>query len=161
MADECTSGSGWIWGISIVIIIILIFLLWLWAWPSGCSSCSSSRAGGNGQAKQVETFDVTVAEKDETHPNYGRGCEFGFVINGIQGKSLTLKSGNQYRFIIRTEGYSFYLSTSEKGCDEGFSVEGTPTEMGSFPFIPTDNMPQPLYYCCKENDYMGGSVLIE
>lgn len=173
MDSTCAGSGGWIWLFVIIVVIIIIFLLYLWVYP--CTSCGTGKARGNtGQPKQVEIFHVTVEEKDSSHPNYGKGCKHGYVINGVQGKSLTLKAGHQYRFMVRTNGYPFYIGTSEKG-DNGSSsdssdssdsnegmidITGTPTESGSFPFIPTLDMPQPLYFVCKNQPYMGSSIII-
>ncbi len=168
MDDTCSSGSGWIWILAIIIIIIILLLLWWWAWPWCCTSCSSGgNRGMSGKPRQVQTFHVTVEEKTEAHPNYNRGSKLGYVIDGVQGKSLTLKAGNQYRFIVRSIDHPFYIGINEKGngpantCTGTIEVTETPTESGSFPFIPTMDMPQPLYYSCCNNEYMGSSIIIE
>lgn len=157
-------GSGWIWAITIIIIVVVLLLLWLWAWPA-CEGCVSGRGA---EPRQVKIFHVTVEEKDKSHPNYGRGSKFGYVIDGVQGQALVLEAGKLYRFIVRSVDHPFYIGESEKGnkdsegeCRGNIEVTGTPTESGSFPFIPTTDMPQPLYYSCCNHDYMGSSITIK
>lgn len=159
---SCMNGSGWIWAIAIIIIIIIILLLWWWAWP-WCSSCTPNVVSSN----KPTVIYINVAEKDSSHPNYNRGSNMGYVIDGVQGKSLVLKAGRVYRFNVSATGHPFYIGTSERGngpsdtCPGALDIGGTPTESGSFPFIPTLEMPQPLYYACCNHPHMGSSIIIE
>lgn len=162
MSETNKNGSGWIWGIIIIIIIIIILLLWWWAWPWSCTSCGTGNA--RGAMAKIQTFYITVAEKNDTHPNYNKGCNFGYVVDGVQGKSLTLKAGVQYRFMIKTDGFPFYIGIKEKGsieCTDIIEIPGIPTENSSFLFTPTLDMPQPLYYTCTNGSYLGSSIIIE
>ena len=130
------------------------------------------------------TFHVSLDIKDDTHPNFKRGADLGYVIDGIQGKALELKSGKRYRFMVNATDYPFYISTSEK-CGNGINhssgsssdtshgpqreednhvgrlnVSGTPTDDSVFIFEPSLEMPQPLYYGCNNGDFMGSSIVI-
>lgn len=162
-AESCSGSYGWLWLFIIIVVIVVLVLLWIWTVKWDCASCKNPNFG---RPQQVEIFNVEVVKKDESHPNYGKGSDFGFAINGVQGKSLILKVGKKYRFDIRTKDYSFYIGTKEKGSSYGavpgaINVTGHHIDSGSFPFIPLKDHPQPLYYCSSDGEYMGFSIIIE
>lgn len=173
MSDSCMRGSGLVWLILIIIVIVIIILLVFWAWPWGsCSGCNTN-------PNQPEVFRVTVAKKNKTHPSFNKGSDWGFVINDVQGKSLILKVGKQYRFVVSCEEHPFYLSVHEKGGKDSeatssdsnyvkqgglpgqIDITGTPITTGSFNINVYKDMPRLMYYACTTGEYMGGSIIIE
>lgn len=42
-------------------------------------------------------FSVISKTKDKTHPDYGKGLDTGFVVNGVQGGTLVLVRGKPTR----------------------------------------------------------------
>lgn len=109
-------------------------------------------------------FNVVTADKDQTHPYYGQGSEIGFVVNGVQGRSLVLVRGKSYTFKVDTEVmHDFYLSTNAKGWGIGTltaGVEGNFTYKGVVTFKPTAETPDLVYYGCRNHKYMGGEIHI-
>jgi len=61
-------------------------------------------------------FEVTAELKDPSHPFYGVGNRLGFVVNGVQGKTLVVVRGKTYSFKVDTNiMHDFYLSLSPVG----------------------------------------------
>ena len=146
-------SNAWIWIVAVIIVIIILILLWVWVLPA--------------QPKPPVTdniFNVTVAEKTPNNKNYGRCSNLCFVINGEESKVLRLKDGETYRFVVRTKGHPFYLTTSSSG---GVGAPGAigeprvPMESGSFPLVASKDLPQPLYYECALHEYMGARIIVE
>lgn len=119
---------------------------------------------------QETTFTVTVANKTSEHPYYQQGASEGFVIDGVQGKELTLVRGTTYTF--QSQGipsfHPFYISTSEKGAGAGTYSAGV-TGNGAWGsrklvFTPGESTPDLLWYQCQTNhlshNYMGWKLNI-
>src|SRR3569623_519602 len=71
------------------------------------------------------TFNVTVQTKDPSHPNFGRGANLGFVVDGAPGKELALARGVTYTFAVRTGiQHDFYFTTSPVGHGAGTVTDG-------------------------------------
>jgi tetratricopeptide (TPR) repeat protein len=109
-------------------------------------------------------FNVVTATKDETHPFYDKGSKVGFVVNGVQGRTLILVRGKAYTFGINTPVmHDFYLSTSPVGWGTGTLTEGVAgnfTYKGVVTFRPTEETPDLVYYACRNHQYMGGTIHI-
>ena len=107
---------------------------------------------------------VVLATKDKAHPHFGEGSGVGFVVNGIQGRTLVLVRGKTYTFEVDTNPmHDFYLSTDPVGwgintLTEG--VEGNFTFKGVVTFKPTAETPDLVYYQCRNHKYMGGTIHI-
>lgn len=114
-------------------------------------------------------FVVSLIEKDERHPWFGRGFvgrghEIAFAVDGESGKELNLVRGQTYEFEIRSDPlHDFYLSTSSVGRGRGVlvdGVEGNFTFDGLVTFAPTASTPDVVYYQCQNHTYMGGRIFI-
>ncbi len=114
-------------------------------------------------------FVVTLVEKDERHPWFGkgfvgRGHEIAFAVDEVPGKQLTLVRGQTYEFEIRSDPlHDFYLSTSPVGRGRKVLVEGVEgnfTFDGTVQFTPTALTPNVVYYQCQNHTYMGGRIFI-
>lgn len=112
---------------------------------------------------------VTLIEKDERHPWFGkgfvgRGHEIAFAVDAVSGKQLTLVRGQTYEFEIRSDPlHDFYLSTSAVGRGREVLVEGVEgnfTFDGMVKFTPTALTPDVVYYQCQNHTYMGGRIFI-
>jgi hypothetical protein len=149
-------SNAWIWIVVVIIVIIILILLWIWVHPAQSSNPKPPVSDN--------IFNVTVAEKTPDNKNYGKGSNLCFVINGKESKVLRLKEGQTYRFVVRTHGHPFYLTTSFSG---GVGAPGAigeprvPMESGSFPLIASKDLPQPLYYECALHEYMGARIIVE
>ena len=117
----------------------------------------------------VNRFVVTLVEKDERHPWFGkglvgRGHEIAFAIDSVPGKELTLVRGRTYEFEIRsTPAHDFYLSSSPFGRGREVlvnGVEGNYTHKGIVTFRPIASTPNIIYYQCQNHTYMGGVIYI-
>ncbi|MDH3639925.1 MAG: hypothetical protein OES09_15900, partial [Gammaproteobacteria bacterium] len=77
----------------------------------------SKRGAADDRTGVTNRFVVTLVEKDERHPWFGkglvgRGHEIAFAVDGVPGKELTLVRGQIYEFEIRsTPVHDFYLSS--------------------------------------------------
>jgi len=67
---------------------------------SGCDSSGSNEQEEEEEQQQMEetTFTVTTAQKTSAHPYSGQGFDVGYVVDGEQGKTLTLERGKTYEF---------------------------------------------------------------
>ncbi len=131
------------------------------------SAATQDRIPGDGNV--ANRFVVTLIEKDERHPWFGRGFvgrghEIAFSVDGVPGKELTLVRGQTYEFDIRSNPmHDFYLSTSPVGRGRDIlvkGVEGNYTYDGIVTFKPTAATPSVVYYQCQNHTYMGGVIYI-
>ena len=111
-----------------------------------------------------QTFVVTVAEKDATHPDFGIGSKLGMVVDGVQGKELILTRGKTYAFKVETDvQHDFYLTTSPVGRGAEVLTEGVTgnfTYRGIVTFTPSGATPDIVYYQCRNHKAMGGKLHI-
>ncbi len=107
-------------------------------------------------------FTVRSAPKDPSHPFYGVGSKFGFIINGVPGKELVLVRGKTYTFKVNTDvKHDFYLSLSRTGWGAATyskGVAGNFTYHGIVTFTPDASTPDTLYYQCRNHKNMGGII---
>jgi len=108
------------------------------------------------------TFLVQAANKNETHPFFNVGDKRGFLVNGVQGKTLVLTRGEKYKFQVDTGvQHDFYFSTSARGWGVGTvtdGVEGQFTYDGVVKVNPNPSTPAVIYYQCRNHKNMGGKV---
>lgn len=109
-------------------------------------------------------FSVVSELKDKTHPDFGKGLDLGFVVNGVQGGTLVLVRGKTYAFDIDTGiMHDFYFS--KKAIGYGMAtikdgVKGQFTYKGIVTFTPGPTTPDTIYYACRNHKYMGGEIHI-
>jgi hypothetical protein len=132
---------------------------------SAVSAYGETVAGTVAQAPSSELeFAVIEATKDETHPFFGKGNPLGFVINGVQGRVLTLVRGKTYTFNVSTGPmHDFYISKGPQGWGGGTLTEGVDgnfTYQGSVTFSPSAATPDIVYYACRNHQFMGGEIRI-
>lgn len=110
------------------------------------------------------TFMVGATDKDESHPYFSKGSRLGFVVNGVQGKELSVVRGETYKFEVDTGvQHDFYLTTSPAGWGAGTytdGVEGQFIYQGEVVFKPGQATPDLLYYECRNHKYMGGKIYV-
>ena len=108
------------------------------------------------------TFTVTVEEKMEEHPHFGEGFPEGFVVDGEQGKALTLTRGETYIFQMEDVPslHPFYLTTDERGLGSGELTEGV-SDNQQLTFTPTASTPNTIYYNCVTHAFMGYRITVE
>lgn len=109
---------------------------------------------------------VTTSTKTAGDPYYGKGVDTTYVINGVQGETLTLTRGQTYTFGIDSPGHPFYLSQEPMGGDSysqeyTTGVTGSRTEFGTLTFAVPATAPSVLYYDCGVHQYMGGQINIQ
>jgi hypothetical protein len=110
-----------------------------------------------------DVFHVTVERKTPEHPWYGQGSPNGYVINGVQGAYLVLKSGKPYIFDVDAPGHPFYLTGSSTGGTRGRdSLAITrPIEQGRFQVELNSNLEgKAVYYQCNSHPMMGSNILV-
>jgi hypothetical protein len=121
-------------------------------------------AATDGAAQAQYDFSVTATTKDKTHPHFGEGGLLGFVINGVQGRSLILVRGKTYLFGVDTGPmHDFYLATDPMGWGTApltAGVKGNFTYKGTLTFTPSAETPELIYYACRNHKFMGGEIHI-
>ncbi|MEW6313063.1 MAG: hypothetical protein AB1513_03295 [Pseudomonadota bacterium] len=128
------------------------------------SGAAYAQLPDDGEAPQHHDFKVTSDLKDASHPYYNQGSPEGFVVDGVQGKTLVVVRGKTYTFGIDTGVmHDFYLSTKPKGwggsvltagVDHNFTYKGTTT------FRPSAETQNEVYYACRNHQYMGGKIMV-
>jgi HEPN domain-containing protein len=109
-------------------------------------------------------FVITVGEKDQRHPQFGKGHKMGFLVNGVPGGPVVVERGKTYSFDVETNPkHDVYISTKPIGWgaspwSEG--VEGAYIYQGTMTFTPTEDAPEVLYYSCRNHPNMGGEIHI-
>ena len=107
-------------------------------------------------------FVITVAEKNSSHPHFGKGHKLGFSVNGEPGKELVVQRSKAYRFEVATDPkHDVYFSTKEIGWGSSpwaDGVEGAFIYNGIINVKLDDKAPKALYYSCRNHPYMGGRI---
>lgn len=110
------------------------------------------------------TMVVTVASKNATHPDFGTGSPNGYVIDGVQGKELTLIRGVKYTFAVNASGHPFVFSSSSVGGPGNngsvitAGVTNSNAQNGTVTFTPSATTPGLIYYQCGSHDNMGWKI---
>lgn len=124
-------------------------------------------SAGMASAQDTNTFTVTVEDKTDEHPFAGQGFSQGYVVDGEQGKTLTLVRGQTYTFQMDDVPsiHPFYLTTSIVGegaepYSEGVEGNGA-TDNETLTFTPDASTPDTMYYNCTNHAYMGGLLVIQ
>ena len=108
------------------------------------------------------TFNVTVEQKEPSHPHFGHGADLGFVVDGTPGKELALARGVTYTFAVRTGiQHDFYFTTMPGGHGAGTVTDGVVGQFiynGDAQFTPAPTTPAVVYYQCRNHKYMGGKI---
>ena len=109
-------------------------------------------------------FNVVSATKDQTHPHFNIGSPTGFVVNGVQGRTLVLVRGKTYTFNVDTGVmHDFYFTTSPIGWGAGTLTDGVDGQFiykGIVTFKPSAGTPDIIYYQCRNHKFMGGQIYI-
>ena len=116
-----------------------------------------------------KTFVVRVATKTSAHPEFGKGSENGYTIDGVEGDTLTLLPGQTYRFNQSDASNSghplrFFRKRTKIGAYlKDVTAFGTPGIHGAFTqiSIPLTDAQTPLYYQCSVHHFMGGRIDVE
>ena len=140
---------------------------------SGDGAIDFSVSGGTGSysicwdtinADVGDNFNVTFAAKTPEHPLFGQGSGFGYVVDGIEGKELTLMRGIPYSFSVMTPNHPFRITTDLAGGTANNVVtngqSGAPAENGTVIFTPNNTHSSQLYYSCEFHQFMGFNVNI-
>ena len=104
------------------------------------------------------SFEVVVGTKDASHPQNGVGSTDGYIVDGVQGKELSLQRGVQYSFNVTATGNPFYIADNAAGQGTGAIIDGvtnTFTEDGMLLFTPSGSTPNTVYYASLLNLNVG------
>ncbi len=116
------------------------------------------------KSSSPNTFLVTSAPKDKSHPFFGQGSEHGFYVDGVAGKDVVVTRGETYTFDVETGvQHDFYLSTTPAGWGAATYTDGVTgqfTYQGLVGFKPTATTPDVLYYGCRNHKFMGGAIYV-
>ena len=111
-------------------------------------------------------FSVIAGSKNHSHPQFGNGSANGYIIDGVQGKELTLIRGLTYTFSVLAPGHPFFISTSIVGGPANLATEVTQgvvnsmVTAGDLFFTPDASHPSLLYYQCGAHSRMGWKINI-
>lgn len=154
-------NANWVFA---AVFLFFIIILFIWGVLAATGDSNGSFFGFNQQNNSsYDVFEVTVAKKSRNHPNHCKGSDYGYVVNGVHGRTLRLMACKTYTFNVNAPGHPFYLTTSSVGDHNGhesINVSETPVEVGSFTFTVPKDLPQPLYYQCSLHEYMGGRIIL-
>jgi len=111
-----------------------------------------------------ESFNVTFAAKDTTHPFYNLGSPFCYYIDNIPFRELKFIRGTTYTFQMKDIPSTdpFYFSTNSKGGGlEPYTdgVNGTPADGNNIiSFVVGISTPDVLYYQSSINEFVGWRI---
>ncbi|HFE39510.1 MAG TPA: hypothetical protein ENK06_14035, partial [Gammaproteobacteria bacterium] len=112
----------------------------------------------------LDTYLITMEQKNISHPFYGIGDKRGFALNGEQGKYVIARRNHPLTFQVRTNPmHDFYISTSEKGWGAAAyraGVSGQFTYNGNVTLTANSQTPDILYYGCRNHNSMGGKIVV-
>ena len=126
------------------------------------AGCGGGGSPGPGAMPGPNTFSITIATKNMTHPNFGQGSAVGLVVDGVQGAVLNLTIGQTYMFNVNTPTHPVYFTTDAVG---GLTFPGripgvTNDQItnGVMTFTPDNTLPLQFFYQCGVHDSMGWEV---
>ena len=127
------------------------------------AGCGGGGNAGPGAMPGPNTFSITIATKNMTHPNFGQGSAFGLVVDGVQGGVINLTIGETYMFNVTTPTHPVYFTMSAMG---GISFPGRITTgvtndqitNGVMTFTPDNTLPLQFFYQCGVHTFMGWEV---
>ena len=145
-----------------IIIICIIIIIYVY------SSCDDEINDLNLSMCPTEFF-ISVDKKVPDHVFAHKGSNYGFTINGINGRPLTLKVNVKYLFNINTPFHPFYFTESPEGNGSNIlslGVFNIPIESGNVTFIITPRQYEKykdkvIYYGCYNHPFMGGCVRLK
>ena len=113
----------------------------------------------------AQTFTVTVATKDSSHPYYGTGSSNGYKIDSVFSPYLQMIPLNTYKFDQSDSSNSghplrfYYEADKTTAYTTGVTTSGTPGSSGAYTqIVPTDSTPPVLFYQCSSHAHMGWGV---
>ena len=122
------------------------------------------------QLKPGDTVYVTIVEKTEAHPYFGRGYHKGYAMNGVEGDTLILVRDSHYVFNIHATfsepkiGTTFHFNLNAIGgghdiYDNKFTEEQMISK-GIWTVVPSEDDPDTLYYGSSDEPWMGGTIVL-
>ena len=100
-------------------------------------------------------FAVSVTPKSAAHPFFGLGHPSGYLVDGVEGKEITLVRGLTYYFDVNATGFPFIISTDSVGGDTlneiTSGVFNSRVQAGTLQFTPSNSLPSLLYYTGTES----------
>ena len=115
----------------------------------------------------AQTFTVTVATKDSSHPYYGTGSSSGYKIDSVFSPYLQMIPLNTYKFDQSDSSNSghplrfYYEADKTTAYTTGVTTSGTPGSSGAYTqIVPTDSTPPVLFYQCSSHAHMGWGVFL-
>jgi hypothetical protein len=115
----------------------------------------------------AQTFTVTVATKDSSHPYYGTGSSSGYKIDSVFSPYLQMIPLNTYKFDQSDSSNSghplrfYYEADKTTAYTTGVTTSGTPGSSGAYTqIVPTDSTPSVLFYQCSSHAHMGWGVFL-
>ena len=119
----------------------------------------------NTSSTPTVTYTVTVAAKTSAHPYAGVGSSNGYLLDGVEGASVSVSAGNIVRFNqgdSSNSGHPLRLYTDAAKnypYTTGVTTNGTAGSAGAYTqLVVTASTPTTLYYQCSNHGYMGGEI---
>ena len=118
-------------------------------------------------ASAQQAFTVTLETKTAEHPYNGQGHPSGYAVDGVQGATLTLVAGREYRFEMSDipSNHPMYISTDPAGGGAGVWSDGVTGNGAAGSAVLTFTPPasaagQTLWYQCEIHTFMGYQLRI-
>jgi len=108
-------------------------------------------------------FLITLRKKTAAHPYFGKGHSYGYVVDGVEGGTITVQRGKSYVLYLQaTCQHSFKVVEGEVPDSDlyaGIDNQLTCIEQDAFVTLTIDdNTINPLWYHCDFHDWMGGKI---
>lgn len=128
-------------------------------------SVTISVGASNTSSTPTTTYVVTVGTKTAAHPYFGSGSSNGYLLNGVEGDSITVSAGDIVRFNqahSSNSGHPLRLYTDAAKnypYTTGVVTAGTAGSAGAHTTLTVSaGTPTTLYYQCSSHGYMGGTI---
>lgn len=119
-----------------------------------------------GKVTVEDKYEITLGDKNSTHPFYMQGSSKGFVINELQSPTLFLKRNMYYEFINTTDEPLYFTTDIAGGSNAIFSI-GTKNKKnftgisnGTVFLKVSYDLPNKFYYHSATNKYVGGIIIV-
>lgn len=144
--------------IVIVVILMLAFVLH--------STAVKNTPGNGGSVVVAKIYTVEFKDKTSSNPNYGKGSNGTYYLNGDEAPDLILQRGMYYEFVNKSNE-PIYFTTSKSGgsgspnpISKNLGDKFKGLQNGTIFLFISDDLPDVFYYQSNSSTYSGGKITI-